>query len=92
MAKICHPTPECDVSVYETDFYLQVDPILNAGIGQSKGEAGALSSNQRGVEIQMGIDDRGVVLFDLIETQTRSPNYITCLGAGKQGRTWQRLC
>lgn len=75
--KYVYPTPNAMFQVDQPDFYLQVDPILNVGIGQSKGEAGALFLNQRGVEIQMGIDDRVYIYSNLIETQTRFPNYIT---------------
>jgi hypothetical protein len=71
-----YKTPANFFEVNKKDFYLRVNPILSFGLGDSKEEDGFLFNNQRGVELRGGIDNKIFFYTNLIETQTRFPNYV----------------
>lgn len=57
-------------------FRLRVNPMLGLGIGQAKGDAHILLNNQRGLEIRGDIDERIYFYTNVLESQSRFPDYI----------------
>jgi len=57
-------------------FRLRFNPILGFGIGQAKNDNHILYNNQRGLEIRGDIDDRIWFYTNILESQSRFPDYV----------------
>jgi len=74
--KYFYQTPANLFELTKKDFYLRVNPILNLKMGSLKEEEDPYFHNQRGVEIRGGIDDRIFFYSNILESQSRFPNYV----------------
>ncbi len=74
--KYFYRTPANLLEVNDKYFYLRVNPIINLQINQSNEDPTLLFFNQRGVELRAGVDDRVFFYFNILETQTRFPQYV----------------
>ena len=74
--KYFYKTPANLFELTKKDFYLRVNPILNLKMGSLKDEEDPYFHNQRGVEIRGGIDDRIFFYSNILESQSRFPNYV----------------
>jgi Capsule assembly protein Wzi len=75
--KYLYKTP---ANFYEFDskyFKLKINPLLTSKFGKSRGEAELPFTNQRGIEARGSIDDRIFFYTNLLENQSRFPNYAT---------------
>ncbi|MEM1322165.1 MAG: hypothetical protein AAGG75_18030 [Bacteroidota bacterium] len=56
-------------------FYLKLNPMLNFSMGRQN-DGDLIFHNQRGVEVRGGIDDRIFFYTNILESQSRFPDYI----------------
>ncbi|MDV7402576.1 hypothetical protein RZS08_64740, partial [Arthrospira platensis SPKY1] len=57
-------------------FHLRVNPILGLNVGRAENDNAILFNNQRGLELRGGVDDRIYFYTNVLESQTRFPNYV----------------
>ena len=77
--KYFYKTP---ANFYEIDgnaFYLKINPILNFKLSKQQSEEEFIFTNQRGLELRGGIDDKVYFYTNIVETQSRFPNYVNDL-------------
>ncbi|MCB0569782.1 MAG: hypothetical protein KDC66_08475 [Phaeodactylibacter sp.] len=71
-----YPTPANMLEVNQKFFHLRVNPLLNLQLAKAKGDGELVFQNLRGIELRAGIDDRIFVHFNILETQSRFPDYV----------------
>ncbi|MCP9236230.1 hypothetical protein [Lewinella sp. JB7] len=69
-------TPSFFLEHNQKDFYLRLNPVIDARYGQLKDDEQAYLYNRRGLRLRAGIDDRIFLHFEILETQFGAPNYI----------------
>ncbi len=77
LLKYFYKTP---ANLWELDtknFSLRVNPILNFNLGKDRNDDELVFKNQRGVEIRGSIDNRVHFYTNILETQSRFPDYGT---------------
>lgn len=57
--------------------HLRLNPVINFSLGSESNEGQILFNNRRGFELRGGIDDRIYFYTNLVESQSRFPNYVT---------------
>ncbi|MDQ3141533.1 MAG: hypothetical protein M3Q56_04720 [Bacteroidota bacterium] len=62
-------------SFFDTNFYLTINPVLEFKYGVESNNDEALFTNKRGVEFQLGLDNKIFFYSKIIETQISSPRY-----------------
>ncbi|MBB4080040.1 hypothetical protein GGR28_002667 [Lewinella aquimaris] len=71
-----YQTPSFLYQYNQKDFYLRVNPIVDARYGQMTDDEQAYLFNRRGLRLRAGFDDRLFLHFEILETQFGAPNYI----------------
>jgi hypothetical protein len=74
--KIFYPTPANFLELNKKYIHLRVNPILNFKLAEARDDDQLVFTNQRGVELRGGVDDRIYFYFNLLETQARFPDYV----------------
>ena len=74
--KSIYKTPANFFEVNEKDFYLRVNPLLNFDIIPSWKKDGTYFNNRRGLELRGGLDERIYFYTNIIESQSKFPNYV----------------
>jgi hypothetical protein len=74
--KIFYRTPANLLEVNDKYFHLRLNPVLNVNAARERSSDNTLFTNQRGVELRAGVDDRVYFYFSILETQSRFPNYV----------------
>lgn len=74
--KSLYKTPANFLEVNEKDFYLRVNPLLNFDIIPSWKKDGTYFNNRRGLEIRGGLDGKIYFHTNIIESQSKFPNYV----------------
>lgn len=67
---------QLDKTIDGRHYRLRVNPILQFKAGPTSGE-GFLFTNQRGIQLDMSLDERLYVSSTIVETQRRFPPYVT---------------
>ncbi len=65
---------------YEVDvkhFNLRVNPMFNFAFGKEQNDSETLFANERGIDIRGSIDEKVFFQTNIIETQSRFPDYVT---------------
>ena len=70
-----YQTPGNLVEINEKFFHLRVNPILNFKLNKAQDDDQLVFTNQRGVDVRGGIDDRIFFYMNILETQSRFPDY-----------------
>ncbi len=73
---IFYKTPANFFEVNVPGFRLKVNPMLNVAFGKSQDEKGILFANQRGLEIRGDVDGKAWFYTNVLETQTKFPDYV----------------
>ena len=71
-----YEVPSFLYSVNRKDFYLRVNPVLDARLGQLGDDEQTYYYNQRGVRLRAGFDDRIFLHFEILDHQFGAPNYL----------------
>ena len=71
-----YQTPANLFEVNEKYFHLRVNPIVNFKMYKTKDDKQQVFTNQRGVDFRGGIDDRIYFQMNILETQSRFPEYV----------------
>lgn len=71
-----YKTPANFFEVNEKDFYLRINPLLNFDILPSWKSDGTYFNNRRGLEIRGGLDEKLYFYTNVIESQSKFPNYV----------------
>lgn len=74
--KAFYRTPANLLEVNDKYFHLRLNPILNLNIAKEQNSDNTLFTNQRGLELRAGVDDRVYFYFSILETQARFPTYV----------------
>ena len=74
--KYFYKTPANFLEIDKKYFHLRVNPIIDFRIGKDTEDEELIFNNTRGVELRGGIDDRIFFYTNILETQTRFPEYI----------------
>ena len=71
-----YKTPANFLEVNEKDFYLRVNPLLDFDVMPSFEGDGTYFNNRRGIEIRGGLDQKIYFFTNIIESQSKFPNYV----------------
>lgn len=74
--KFFYKTPANLFEVNTPDFSLRANPMLHFQIGSEQGDNALLFVNQRGFEVRGTVDKKVFFYTNLIESQTRFPQYV----------------
>lgn len=74
--KTFYRTPAFLWEIDKPFFHLRVNPILGLATGKAEDDAAILLSNQRGLELRGGIDDKIFFYTNVLESQARFPDYV----------------
>ncbi len=77
LLKYFYKTPANFWEIDTKNFSLRVNPIINFNLGNDRNDAELVFKNQRGVELRGSIDNRVYFYTNILETQSRFPNYST---------------
>ncbi len=74
--KYFYQTPANFFDVNDKHFHIRVNPMLNFAIAHSVDDTQPVFNNQRGLEVRGGVDDRIYFYMNILESQSRFPNYV----------------
>ena len=74
--KYFYKTPANFLAVDKKAFYLRINPIINFKVGKSFYGDRSVFTNQRGVEVRGGVDDRVYFYSKITDTQARYAGYV----------------
>jgi len=71
-----YPSPGNMIEVNQPNFQLRVNPLLNLKYGALQNDDQPLFTNQRGVALRAGVDDRIYLYVDIVESQAQFARYV----------------
>ncbi|GJM35548.1 MAG: hypothetical protein DHS20C18_45490 [Saprospiraceae bacterium] len=74
--KYFYQTPANFFDVNDKHFHIRVNPMLNFSIAHSVDDTQPVFHNQRGLEVRGGVDDRIYFYMNILESQSRFPDYV----------------
>ena len=74
--KTFYRSPANLYEVNEKYFHLRVNPLFHFSLANAQNNTQPVFFNRRGVAVRGGVDDRIYFNFNILETQSRFPNYV----------------
>lgn len=77
LLKYFYQTPANLFEIHQKGLDIKLNPIINVSLSKGKDDAELAFVNQRGVELRGSIDNRVYFYTNIVESQSRFPNYVT---------------